>query len=395
VNEPRVRFINHACYVIENNEESVIFDPWFEGKVFNDSWSLLKDTKDIDYNKIKFIVITHEHPDHLHWPTLRKISNLSDNTINVLVPQRKNKNIVNNLKKFGFKCAEIPPNQEFKLNSFLSISNYPTGHDSAYVFKVGNKVYLNQNDCQLSKDQCFIIKNKYPKIDYWLMQFSLAGYYANKDNHRGLNDAKVFHKKMLKQYYDIFRPASVIPFASFIYFCKEHNCFLNNWIITIEEIVNDLKQLPWQILFYDDCILSDNFQNRNLINVELWKQVFNSKKKILKHKSKSNDEIVEEANKLIQFAKKHSNFLPSEVCFSFYDKDLFFKLDISKQKAEFVDKAQVSPEKHAGILHSEDFLFFLKFPWGADTLNITSCFEIKQKNLWRKILSFKDQLYER
>tara|TARA_Y100000592_G_C5477915_1_gene323491 strand:+ start:3325 stop:4512 length:1188 start_codon:yes stop_codon:yes gene_type:complete len=395
MSEVEIKFINHACYMIEDDKEAVIFDPWFEGKVFNDSWSLLRETHEINYNKIKFIIITHEHPDHLHWPTLKKILSSSNNTVNVLIPQRKNKNVINNLRKIGFKCAEIPPNQEFKINHFLSIANYPTGHDTAYIFKIGDKVYLNQNDCQLSQDQCFLIKNKYPKIDYWFMQFSLAGYYANKDDYDGLTKAKCFHKEMIKNYFSIFKPSVVIPFASFIYFCKEHNSFLNDWVITIDEIVNELQDLPWQILFYDDKILDNQYEERNSINIQKWQQIFNDDKQILKHQSKSKEEIMVEAKKLILLAKQRSTHQPEEVYFSFYDKHECFKLDLRREVAEFVDTHTPPVEKHAGLLHSEDFLFFLKFPWGADTLNITSCFEVKQPNLWRNILIFKDQLYER
>jgi len=390
-----IKFINHACFMIEGDNEAIIFDPWFKGKVFNDSWSLLQETKDIDLSKLKYITITHEHPDHLHWPTLKYIKENTSQTINVIVPYRKNKNVVNNIKKLGFKCAEILPNKQFKINHFLSIANYPTGHDTAYVFKIYDKVYLNQNDCILSHDQCLLIKNEYPNIDYWFMQFSLAGYYANKDDHVGLSRAKKFHKEVIKKYFNIFNPSVVIPFASFVYFCKEHNSFLNDWVITIDEIVREIHDLPWQILFYNDTILPKKYEARNRKNIEKWRQVFDGKKPILKHQSKTNDEIILEAKKMIELSKQVSNHQPDEVYFSFYDKSEFFKLDLKKEKAEFIDSSIVPAKKHAGVLHSEDFLFFLKFPWGADTLNITSCFEVKQPHLWRNILTFKDQLYER
>ena len=390
-----IRFINHACFSIENEEESVIFDPWFFGKVFNDSWSLLRETEKIDYEKIKFIIITHEHPDHLHWPTLKKIIENTSREINVLLPLRKNKNVANNLRKIGFKCAEIPPNKEFKLNNFLSISNYPTGHDSAYVFKVNDKVYLNQNDCQLSRSQCVLIKNKYPKIDFWFMQFSLAGYYANKDDVQGLTEAKSFHKNMIRKYYDYFKPEVVVPFASFIYFCKEHNKFLNDYIININEIIKDLGDLPLQILFYEDHLLYEDYGERNKINNLKWQRVFLGEKPILEHKSKNNEDILKEANELISFVNTKRRNKPEETYFRLYDKKQIFMLDLAGNKAAFVDEDTVPSSKIAGVLHSEDLLFFLKFPWGADTLNITSCFEVKSPRLWRQILIFKDQLYER
>ena len=68
--EPKITFINHACFTIEKNNEMIFVDPWFFGRIFNNSWSLFKETEKIDLSNLKYIFITHEHPDHLHWPTL-------------------------------------------------------------------------------------------------------------------------------------------------------------------------------------------------------------------------------------------------------------------------------------------------------------------------------------
>jgi len=62
-----ITFINHACFKIDDSHGDVLFDPWFSGKVFNNSWSLLRDTEYIELKNVKYIIITHEHPDHLHW----------------------------------------------------------------------------------------------------------------------------------------------------------------------------------------------------------------------------------------------------------------------------------------------------------------------------------------
>ncbi len=62
-------FSNHK------KDYSILVDPWFSGKVFNDSWELLNETNidDLDLSNLKYIFISHEHPDHLSWSTLKKI----------------------------------------------------------------------------------------------------------------------------------------------------------------------------------------------------------------------------------------------------------------------------------------------------------------------------------
>lgn len=120
----------------------------------------------------------------------------------------------------GFGYGEIDPNVEIKINENFSICQFPTGMDSAQVFKVNNKIILNQNDCKLSAQQVLNIKNKFSKIDLWLMQFGLAGYYANRDDKEGLNKARNEHLDMIDYYYKQFNPSYYVPFSSFIYFCK-------------------------------------------------------------------------------------------------------------------------------------------------------------------------------
>jgi hypothetical protein len=390
-----IKFINHACFLIENINGDVLFDPWFSGKVFNNSWSLLRDTEDINLNNVKYVIFTHEHPDHLHWPTLKKVSNNSKHKVNVLVPLRENKNIVENIRKLGCKCAEIPNNLEVKLGDFMYITNYTTGHDSAYVFKINDKVYLNQNDCQLSNKQCETIARKFPNIDFWMIQFSLAGYYANETDHEGLQKAKDFHINMVKNYHNFFKPNVTIPFASFIFFCKKYNSFLNKWIVDIEEICNKLHEVEMQILFYNDKIKNDNYKERNKINKQKWNKVFNNKKQIIEHQTKTEEEILLESKKFIDLANSKSGYKLDLFFLDLYDKTKRYKLDLTNRVAKFVEKQKNDDVNVAGKLHSEELLFFLKFPWGADTLNITSCFEIKNERLWKNILQFKDHLYER
>jgi len=391
-----IKFINHACFSIEKNNEMIIVDPWFFGNVFNNAWSLLKKTENIDLSKLKYIFITHEHPDHLHWPTLKYIKENSKQEIYVVVAFRKNKNIIENLRKMGFKCSEILPNKEYKINNFLRVSNYPTTYDSAYVFVVDDKVILNQNDCQLSSQQCYAIKTKYPTIDVWWMQFSLAGYYANCDDFDGLKKAREHHKNLIRRYSDFFKPEIFVPFASFVYFCKQHNSFLNKWSLTIDEIYKEFKDLPLQLLFYEDELLFEGFSVRNRENIEKWKEIFETEKTILGHRLVDDHNIIIAAQKMLDSVQSTSYLSrPEEIIFEFYDKENFFKINCREATCSFTERTHIDEDKIAAILPSDELYSFFKFPWGADTLNITSCFEVKNVNLWKRMLTFKDALYER
>ena len=383
----KIQFINHACFTIEVNNNLLMFDPWFEGKVFNDSWSLIKETNinDIEIRKLKVILISHEHPDHLHWNTLKNIKSKTKQKILVIIPKRNNNNVKRAIQKLGFVVMEIPPNKSLKLFDDFTISNYPTGHDSAYVLRHKEQTLLNQNDCKLSQNQCNAIKQAYPKIDYYFMQFSLAGYYANKNEHLELEAAKKEHKNMIERYRTIFNPTTTIPFASFVYFCRQENQFLNDYIVGLEEVNIDSS---YQMVTYMDDVLLSGFLERNDVNIEKWKQNIKNLK-IYQTETVSKEEILEN---IYIFLKSINNIIsPEKSIFNFYDIEESLHIDYNNKKAYFAPDDKQSIAK----ITTYDMNYFFKFPWGADTMNITSCFEVYDKQKWKQNLIFKDSFYKR
>lgn len=71
-----VRFLNHACLLVEGGEVRFATDPWLFGSAFCDGWWLAMDSPAdaIDaVNGCDFLFISHNHPDHLHPETLRRL----------------------------------------------------------------------------------------------------------------------------------------------------------------------------------------------------------------------------------------------------------------------------------------------------------------------------------
>src|SRR5258708_12801452 len=77
----KIHFVGHACIVAECADASVLMDPWLFGKIFNDSWSLMPEPKfdSAMLDKVDYIWISHEHPDHCHFPTLGSFPEPSKN----------------------------------------------------------------------------------------------------------------------------------------------------------------------------------------------------------------------------------------------------------------------------------------------------------------------------
>ena len=76
------------------------------------------------------------------------------------------------------------------------------------------------------------------------------------------------------------------------------------------------------------------------------------------------------------------------------DLDRYCKFSFVKDSINFMSVQDIK-EEPIGIVSSYDLNGFFKLPWGADTMNITSCFTILQKEQWRKMLVFRDMCYYR
>ncbi len=50
----KLEFINHSGIAITQDGKSIAVDPWVEGNVFNNSWSLLTRTSENSINKKLF-----------------------------------------------------------------------------------------------------------------------------------------------------------------------------------------------------------------------------------------------------------------------------------------------------------------------------------------------------
>ena len=405
----KVTFLNHASYSIETKDELLLMDPWFFGRVFNNSWSLMRETQTdkIDFTKLKYICFSHEHPDHLHWPTLKFIREKCKQPITILFPSRDNENVKQNCERLGFLFRELKHNQPTKIGKFTTIFTYPVGHDNALVFKLGSKTLLNQNDAYLKDSQAIEIKKKHPNIDAWFMQFSLAGFYANKTDEKGLQkDGKDFHINKFEHYQNIFKPKTSIPFASFVYFCKKYNSYMNDWIVTLDEI-EEVSQHPLQILFYGDE-MSWEYEGDNKDKISLWSDVFQnettidddpkkvSESTILELTEKLMDIVVKDTEVYVHQTKSYIKLhqvAPNPIYLKFYDHERYFGIDFKGLRYGFFDS--IDNDRLAGILPLEEFESFLKFDWGADTLNVTAAFEVINGAVWSNLLIYRDFLYER
>ena len=247
---PKLEFVNHSCAILSHNNISLAMDPWIEGSVFNNSWNLLVKTPSKSIKKLsksQYIWFSHEHPDHFNPSNLKIFS--KDNTF--LFQKTIDGRVIKFLKKISPNVKEIKFNEKINLTKNFNIEIIPFQYlDSMLISKIDNFTVLNLNDCDIKNlFQLKFIKKKTGHIDILLVQFSYALGRSNKDN---MHERKKWAKEILKKLSHIIEyldPKIVIPFASFCYFSRSDNFYMNDSINKIEETIHLLSKKNSKVKF--------------------------------------------------------------------------------------------------------------------------------------------------
>ncbi len=390
-----IRFHAHACIGIEGDDGHLLIDPWFRGSVFNDAWSLVSppDLSRIDFDRLRFIWISHEHPDHLHFDSLRTIRERATGPVTVYYRRQPNPNVREAIAKLGFEVSELVPHEETRLAPDLAITMFPTRQDSALVIRAGDRVILDQNDCRVAPAEVEAIRRAYPRIDAWFFQFSLAGYYANADDEAGLSRARVWHLDLIREYLEAFRPSVFVPFASFVHFTKAGNAHMNRYLVSLDDVIAALPGAPVQILWGGDEVLWEGSEERNARNLALWRERFDAGAEVTPHRPVPEEEILRSAQALMREAvpRELAPFRPPETHLQIRETGRAMALDFRRGRLRMLERPD--PGLLAGILPADELLAFLKFPWGADTVHVAACFHVVHAGRWRRLLRFRQSLY--
>lgn len=229
----RLRLVSHASVITTTPDAAVWCDPWLFGKAFNDSWSLFPEAAwdEAWLDEIDFLWISHEHPDHLHFPTLKSLPETWKARVTVLYQDRASEEVVGALRRLGFANVRLLPHRrEVSLRPRTSVSCFHAPHgDSCLSIRGGDRVCVNVNDAQVTEADCREIRADLGHVDVVLKQFSLAGYTGGKDY---ASELPAMAESILIHMTDVHRwlDADVtVPFASFVYFSHRDNRFVNEF----------------------------------------------------------------------------------------------------------------------------------------------------------------------
>ena len=403
----KFEFVNHSCIILSHNNISLAMDPWIQGSVFNNSWDLLSKTPEKSIESLKrsqFIWFSHEHPDHFNPPNL----NIFSDKNSFLFQKTVDKRVIKFLSKISPNVKEIDFKENFQISQNFSIQVVPFQYlDSMSIVKIENLTILNLNDCDIKNDfQLKYIKDRTGPIDVLLVQFSYA---IGKSNRNNRDERKKWSNEILSKLsknIKFLKPKIVIPFASFCYFSKQDNFYMNDSVNDIESTINYLSKENSNVKFL--CFYpGDTWDfNSNITNSNAFNKYNKDYKKIniLPHNEKVIDcnILIDSCNKFINATKKNNNLFPLYRFFNRNKYKIFFRLtDLNKTYLFNFDKGLVETNvsyinKPWCSLSSQSLRNLFTSGYGYDALIIGGRFESNNKglNTLNKIFKFQAKNYQ-
>ena len=374
----KVTMISHSSVLIEEGPIALLTDPWFMGEVFNESWSLLcpSELTPKDLQRVTHIWISHEHPDHFHFPTLKAIPPEQKANITLLYQRHFSARVFEAMTKLGFRqVVELPLGRWFDLGGGVTVMCCSVGTiDSFLAVRTAGGTVLNMNDCVINPGAARIAAKKIGPVDLLLTQFSIANWAGNPGDTEIVAADEVLNRARL--YIRSFKPAVTIPFASFVYFSHDENRHMNSWVNTPDRVREQLNGAATrlQFLYNGDSWSSQAGFSLNGDPLERYRADFGKIADLSyrSHPSHSLDELVELGRRLVEEVRpRFPRFMLGEAApVHFYIEDLgaalLFDLRRGVVEAEQREKSECDL-----ALHSQALWFAFKFPWGFSTLEVS------------------------
>jgi hypothetical protein len=233
----KIRFVSHASFSVESNGTTLLCDPWLFGNAFNQGWALLSPAATVPWKKMDYVWISHQHPDHLHFPTLKSLAPQHRKRLIMLYQKHASQRIPRVLQGLGYSSVrELELNKWTPLRGGVKVMCGSAGSmDSWIAIRAEGINVLNLNDCMIEPGHLAYISKLVGKVTVLLTQFSFANWIGNHADELGGVETKL---RDLRFRVHLLNPESTIPFASFIYFCNQENSWMNEFAVTPRRVAD-------------------------------------------------------------------------------------------------------------------------------------------------------------
>jgi CMP-N-acetylneuraminate monooxygenase len=217
--ELSLRLHAHACLEINYQGFSLLTDPWLCGPAFLGAWTQYPPpVVDVTTMRPDAMVISHEHSDHFHEPTLVEF----DRSIPIFIPDFPNRRLVERLAVLGFtNVCPMAFGETYQVSPNMQLTCYEPGgfwNDAILLIEIDGFRLLNLNDAGLNRRVAALVA----PVDVVASSFSpAASGYPLCWNHLSLAEqSKILDQacqgklQMLTEAMALYGGQYLLPFAS-------------------------------------------------------------------------------------------------------------------------------------------------------------------------------------
>jgi hypothetical protein len=237
----RFTVIGHSALYVEAGGITILVDPWLFGSAGWRSWWHFPPSAGVkpEWLAPDYLYLTHHHPDHFHYPSLRRI----DRRTRVLLPRFGVDVMAGELRRLGFgSVREIDHGEIVPLAPGVRVASYQYGFDdTAFVVADGNDVVVDLNDCKMRGLPMRQLRRDFGRISVALKSHSFAQAYpvcyaAEDPADLRLVARETYLVDFLRAVREL-RPRWAIPFGSMVAFLHPESRHVNPHLVTPAEVV--------------------------------------------------------------------------------------------------------------------------------------------------------------
>lgn len=188
--------------------------------------------------------ISHQHPDHFAPGTLKKFPADARKKMSVLYQRTDDKLVVNWCRSAGFaNVTELEPLTWIRIGPDVEVFCGTVSHDSWLAVRCDGRTLLNLNDCVIKRPETIAkIAAAVGNVDVLFTQFSYAQWEGNPEEARFRREQALEKLDRIRLQDEYLKPAVIVPFASFVYFCHEENFYLNDGMNAVGDVADFIER---------------------------------------------------------------------------------------------------------------------------------------------------------
>ncbi|HUC10360.1 MAG TPA: hypothetical protein VL985_08035 [Stellaceae bacterium] len=239
----KVRTLGHASLAVYRDGERplLLTDPWLVGSVYWRSWWLqhYPSADEIEWlATTAHVYVTHEHPDHFHTPSIRRLGKAPL----YLFPDLAEQGWVRHLVERGYRAKATPPMRWLPLGEGVSILSLPVWNDdSLLLIDTPSALILNLNDAKPLSPVLRAIRRLADRVDK--PRILLCSYSPASVVNSFIDDDGVMSLRSPRHYVDyVCRLCDrldvdhYLPFASQAVFCRPDSVWANDYRTTYDDL---------------------------------------------------------------------------------------------------------------------------------------------------------------